>query len=143
MEEKKNVQRRMHHKMQSVELSLRNEQKGYFITGKVCVTCGRTLPDSAKRCHPCSNNDLYLKICNSDSRIAEYFAALRKAELWPSVKPFDTCSPSDLAFRISRAKTDLGHNCSGLFSCPLETELEKLNNQIHSTLKNIEGLPLY
>lgn len=105
--------------------------------------CGRTHPTAAKKCHPCHNVDLYPKHCTSDYRVGEYFAALRKAEIWPSITPFQTCSASDLAFRISYAKKDLRHSCAAGHLCPLELELEMLEKKAYKLLDKVTGLALY
>ena len=112
--------------LESIEGSLKNYSVGYVIQGLVCMSCERTHPALAKKCHPCHNNELFVKYCTTDHRVAEYFAALRKAELWPSLNPFQTFAASDLAFPMACAKNDLRYNCAAGYSCPLQLELAAL-----------------
>ncbi|KAF2185899.1 hypothetical protein K469DRAFT_738836 [Zopfia rhizophila CBS 207.26] len=108
--------------LQSVETLLREYRRCYETSQLICVNCGRTLPEEAKKCHPCRNSLLPPKYCTSETRIAEYFAVLRKVELWPTAKPFEICSVSDIAFRFTCAKADLKHNCAADANCPLLTK---------------------
>lgn len=133
----------MHCDLESIEGSLRNYSIGYVIQGLVCMGCGRTHPALAKKCHPCHNTELFVKYCTTDHRVAEYFVALRKAELWPSPNPFQTCAASDLAFRMACAKTDLRHNCAAGYSCPLQLELAALERTARANLHRVQGLNLY
>ncbi|OJJ29582.1 hypothetical protein ASPWEDRAFT_55552 [Aspergillus wentii DTO 134E9] len=118
------LQQEIAYELQSIEGSLRDNRQGYEMQGQVCVRCGRTYPISAGKCHSCRNSQLYVKHCTTAYRIAEYFSALRKSELWPSVQPFRICSAETIALRISRAKANLGHNCAAGNICPLELELD-------------------
>lgn len=132
----------MHYELQSVESSLRDIARGYPIRKLVCMGCGRTHPNLAKQCHPCHNNDLIPKYCTTQYRVAEYFEALRRAELWPSLEPFRSFAASDLAFRVACAKTDLRHDCAAGTWCPLKLELEALDKRIHAILDGVTGLDL-
>ncbi|PYH28304.1 uncharacterized protein BO87DRAFT_322528, partial [Aspergillus neoniger CBS 115656] len=129
--------------MQSVEESLKDNQRGYEMQGLVCVRCGRTHPVSAGKCHACRNDQLYTKHCTGEHRVAEYFSALRKSELWPSVHPFRTCSAETIALRISRAKVNLRHNCGAGNVCPLELELDMLAQKVDMILRKLKGFKLY
>lgn len=133
----------MHCDLQSIEGSLRKHSKGYVIQGLVCMSCGRTHPALAKKCHPCRNNELFPKYCTTDYRVAEYFMALRKAELWPSPNPFQTLAASDLAYRMACAKRDLRHDCAAGYLCPLGVELAALEKMAHANLNRVKGLNLY
>ena len=133
----------MYFEIQSVELSLRDSLRGHTISGMICIACGQTLPDSAIKCRSCKNTKLHQRLCNSDSRVAGYFAVLRKADLWPIMMQVHTFSPLELAFRISGAIEDLRHSCAALNSCPLVTELESLSNKLFSMLEKVKGMPLY
>lgn len=133
----------IHNELQSVEGSLRRNQKGYMTQGLICMHCGRTHPISAKKCHSCRNVELQSKYCTSDTRVGELFTILRRAELWPSVTPFKTRSASDLFLLISRAKADSRHACAAGTSCPLESELGMLVIRVEVILSQISGLELY
>lgn len=132
----------MQRDLQSVEASLRYDQKGYAMQGQCCVHCGRTHPMAANKCRSCKNLDLIPKFCTSDHRVAEYFSTLRSAELWPSLMPFKSFSASDIAFRISCARKDLRHDCAAGKSCPLELELKTLEQIVRVTLDAVAGLSL-
>ncbi|PVH92414.1 hypothetical protein DM02DRAFT_508345, partial [Periconia macrospinosa] len=88
--------------IQDVESSLRLSLRSYETSQRLCTLCGRALPEQAKKCHPCYNTDLPPKYCTTETRIAEYFAVLRKVELWPTLQPFGACSVSDIISRITR-----------------------------------------
>ncbi|KAE8371688.1 hypothetical protein BDV26DRAFT_286588 [Aspergillus bertholletiae] len=132
----------IHTELQSVENYLRNDQWGYIMDGKVCMNCGRTLPDTAKRCRPCSSSDLRVKYCTGDSRIADYFAVLRKSRLWPSMEYFHSCSATEITLRISQTKAALRHSCQAV-SCPLELELDELVRNVNGIIGKVKGLELY
>ncbi|OGM44094.1 hypothetical protein ABOM_007322 [Aspergillus bombycis] len=138
-----NLQQEIMHELQSLEGSLRNNQRGFEMQGLVCVRCGRTYPNSAGRCHACRNQQLCVKYCTADYRVAEYFSALRKSELWPSVQPFRICSAETIALRISGAKATLGHSCGAGNACPLEMELDMLARKVNTILQKVKGFELY
>ncbi|KAL2824363.1 hypothetical protein BDW59DRAFT_172896 [Aspergillus cavernicola] len=133
----------LHGEVQSVEGYLRTHQTGYSTHGLVCMSCGRTLPAAAKKCHPCKNIELHPKFCTSENRVAEYFGALRATSLWPSLEPFQKCSASVLATRVANARSSLRHSCAAGKICPLELGLEMLITSIQQILDGVEGLPLY
>jgi hypothetical protein len=112
------------------------------MSGLVCMSCGRIHPDTAKKCHPCNNTELIDRHCTSDYRVAEYFAILRRCELWPSLNPFTTCALSDITFRIKCAQTDHKHQCGARADCPLRRELDGLVDRVQRTLKDIKRIPL-
>ncbi|KAK6823342.1 hypothetical protein RU639_005902 [Aspergillus parasiticus] len=133
---------KMHLELQDVEERLRNNQTCYEMEGLICMSCGRTLPGAARKCHPCKNSNLLNKYCISDSRIADYFAVLRKASLWPSIEPFQSCSTTEISLRISQAIVLLKHSCQASY-CPLEAELDMLARKVTAILRKIKGLDLY
>ncbi|KAK3947026.1 hypothetical protein QBC32DRAFT_271528 [Pseudoneurospora amorphoporcata] len=133
---------RLHQELQSTEGRLREQKARYTMPGFVCVNCGRIHPDTAKKCHPCNNTDLFSRRCTSDYRVAEYFTILRRCELWPSLEPFATLALSDLAFRFKCAQTDYKHQCGAKEDCPLRRELELLSERVQWILKCIKGIPI-
>lgn len=122
-----------------MELLLRNSPRCYETSQLLCIDCGRTLPAQAKKCHPCNNSELPQRYCTSETRIADYFAVLRKAELWPTAKPFGMCSVSDTA---SRFKADLKHSCAADTSCPLLVNLNSLSERVDRIKRNMSGFCL-
>jgi ribosomal protein L40E len=128
--------------LQSVELSLRNSSRCYETSQLLCIDCGRTLPGQAKKCHPCHNTELPQRYCTSDTRVADYFAILRRVELWPTAKRFGTYSVSDTAFRFTCAKTDLKHNCTAGINCPLLVNLNSLSERVDRIKRNMNGFCL-
>ncbi|KAE8359907.1 hypothetical protein BDV27DRAFT_168241 [Aspergillus caelatus] len=133
---------KIHTELQAVEVLLRKSQKYYIMDGMVCANCARTHPVGARKCHPCKNSDLITKYCSSDSRIAEYFATLGKANLWPSVEPFQSCSATEIALRISQSAQILRHSCQAP-ECPLQSELDMLVRKINGAIGSVKGLGLY
>lgn len=133
---------RLHRELQSVEGLLRGQVKGYEMTDRLCMGCGRRLPATAKKCHPCYNESLQQEHCTNQTRIAEYFAVLGRSELWPSVAPFQKCTISELANRFARAKDDRQHQCDAGLDCPLQNELERLSEKVDRIIENIKGVPL-
>lgn len=132
----------IHAELHSVEGLLRRNQRGYEMQGLVCMCCGRTHPSAARKCHPCSNRILYDKYCTSDYRVAEYFAALRESNLWPSLEPFQNCSADEIALRISRIRVNLRHSCQAT-SCPLDSELNMLVGEANMITGSVKGLDLF
>lgn len=132
----------IHVELQAVEHLLRSNQTCYATGGLVCTNCGRTPPSGARQCRPCKNTDLITKYCNSDSRIADYFAALTTARLWSSVEPFPSCSAAEIASRISQAKEFLRHSCQASAG-PLKPELNMLVMRVTGIKHNTKGLDLY
>ncbi|PLB45999.1 hypothetical protein P170DRAFT_512599 [Aspergillus steynii IBT 23096] len=132
---------RIHIELQSVEGRLRDNQAGYLMQGLLCVLCGRTHPDTARKCHHCKNNNLIDKYCTSDSRIAEYFAALRKSRLWPSLEAFQNSSADEIASFISQIRRALRHSCHTI-SCPLESELDRLTKSANEIIGEVRGIDL-
>lgn len=128
--------------LQGVESSLRLSTRCYELSQLMCILCGRALPEVAKKCHPCSNSDLLPKYCTSETRIAEYFAVLRKAELWPTVQPFANLSVADIVSRIARMHSDLKHNYAAGDSCPMIVHLNVLKTKAGRIEKGIIGLCL-
>jgi hypothetical protein len=95
--------------LQNVEQYLRHSSRCYDTWQLFCTQCGRELPGNAKKSHPCRNAELPTKYCTSETRVAGYFLALQRAELWPTLGPFATCSISDISLRFARAKRDARH----------------------------------
>jgi hypothetical protein len=133
---------RLQAELQNVESSLRQSPRCYKTSQLVCTACGSALPEYAKKSHRCHNSDFPLKYCTSESRIAEYFAALRQVELWPTTKPFGMRSVSDIVCRITRAKTDPDHICAAGVYCPLLMNLNALSETANRIKANINGLCL-
>lgn len=134
----------MHKKLQSVEESLGNNKTYHVGEGMWCMECGRIHPLSAKKCHPCRNDDLIMKYCTPEHRIAEYFTTLRRSRLWPSVEPFQNCSAEDIALRISVARVNVNqHKCQGKIACPLILEMGQLVRSVDGILSKVKGLGLY
>lgn len=134
----------MQYEVYSVEESLRDHQKGHAIQdqAKECRLCGREYPALAQMCNHCDNFRLQSKICTSDSRISQYFVALRKVSIWPSLKPFRTLSAFEISSSIALLNTYLQPGCTGENSCPLFKELEILVRTVHDLLKQAAGLSL-
>jgi hypothetical protein len=110
---------------------------------QVCMECGRTPPLDAKKCHPCNNSALYPRYCTGESRVVEYFSALEKEGLWPSVKPFEKRSAATLATKIKSAMDNLRHSCEAGPHCPLVRELIKgLCERLGKLLAKARGLCL-
>jgi hypothetical protein len=112
--------------VQDMESALRVSSEVYATRQLLCTVCGRSLPCEAKKCHPCHNTDLQGRFCTKETRVAEYFEILRKAELWPTVASFVECSVSDVSLRFTRARKDAKHVCEASYSCPLLMTLDLL-----------------
>jgi hypothetical protein len=133
---------KLHRELQSVEGRLRHQERGYEMGGRLCMSCGRRLPATAKQCRPCYNSTPQDEYCTNQTRIAEYFAVLRRSGLWPSLGPFQKCTISELANRFSRAKDDQQHQCSAGVDCPLRRALEGLSESVDQIVKDIRGVSL-
>jgi ribosomal protein L40E len=129
--------------LQNVEQSLRRSSRCYDTWQLLCTQCGRELPGNAKKCHPCRNTELHTKYCTSETRVAGYFLALQRAELWPTLGPFAICSVSDISLRFARAKRDARHTCEAGSFCPLATSLDLLSKKADEAQIGVVGLCLY
>jgi len=129
--------------LQYVEHYLRGNSRCYDTWQLLCTQCGRGLPGGAKKCHPCRNTELSTKYCTSETRVAEYFVVLRKAELWPTLGPFAACSVSDISFRFASARKDVRHTCEAGDSCPLVTSLKLLSKKADEAQMGVFGLCLH
>ncbi|KAL7818375.1 hypothetical protein V8C26DRAFT_397482 [Trichoderma gracile] len=128
---------KLHQELQSTEGRLRSEQSYFPMPGILCTSCGRDLPAEARQCRRCCTTDLFKKICNTDYRVAEYFAVLTRCGLWPSIEPFTTMSLSNIVSRFKCAVTD--HQCGASASCPLKCEQVKLSHRAQQALDNVKG----
>lgn len=112
--------------LQDGEAKIRLNGAIHKMSYKDCNECGRRHPPDAKRCHPCGNRELQDARCTRDSRVSDYFASLRQAGLWPSVRPFEKLSSSELIIRVRRARDDVKHHCAAKLNCPLKLQLEEV-----------------
>ncbi|KAB2099961.1 hypothetical protein AG0111_0g11823 [Alternaria gaisen] len=110
--------------VQNMELALRQDTKVYDTSQLLCIVCGRSLPNGAKKCHSCHNTDLQGRLCTHGTRVAEYFDILHKTELWLTVTSFTECSVSDVSSRVARARKGAKHICEANNFCPLLTTLD-------------------
>jgi hypothetical protein len=128
--------------LQRMESMLRQSCKCYDTSQLFCIECGRVLPGVAKKCHPCNNSELPSRYCTSETRVAEYFAVLRKVELWPTATPFRMCSVSDITFRFTCVKADLKHSCTAGTYCPLLLNLGYLLAKVDRIKMEMSGFCL-
>ncbi|CAI6292258.1 unnamed protein product [Periconia digitata] len=103
-----------------------------------CSGCSRIHPAAAKTCHPCNNNHLQKKLCNTDSRLVEFFLALEAQSLWPMVQQFDICSPIQIANLIAKLNFDK-HVCGASRACPLQTCLDTIKSRMSIARDNIRS----
>lgn len=132
----------MEAELQNAESQLREFHSCHRMVHVVCASCGRALPEGARQCHPCRNKDLLPKSCTQDTRVGEYFAVLRKVELWPTKGPFGKSSIADIAHRFACAKTDLKHVCAAGNGCPLIIVLHVLLGRISKIQGRVKGFCL-
>lgn len=133
----------LHAELQSTETLLRQHQTCHIVQNLFCTSCGRSLPLNAKKCHPCSNTELAQRYCTSETRVSDYFAIMRRCELWPSIGPFQSCSISELASRFEFTKFDTKHSCEAASRCPLQVRLEELCGRVRRIKDNMTGFCLY
>lgn len=122
----KRVSRDISIALQETDAELRLYERTHIMTFMDCNECGRRHPLSAKRCRPCGNSGLQEARCTRDSRVSDYFSALRLVGLWPSVQPFETLSVSELLVRIRQARDENKHKCAAELNCPLKARLDRL-----------------
>ena len=132
----------IHTRLQSIEIALRHNKAGYEMQYQSCIKCGRTPPLEARKCNPCHNATLYQKYCTNGSRTAEFFTILEKEELWPSIRPFETCSLSDIVSRLACARNNIRHSCAAGNRCPLINELERFYIAAQLVMLEVKGLCL-
>jgi hypothetical protein len=125
-----------------MEQYLRHSSRCYDTWQLFCAQCGRELPGNAKKCHPCRNAEFPTKYCTSETRVAGYFLALQRAELWPTLGPFATCSISDISLRFARAERDTRHTCEADSCCPLATGLDLLSKKADEARMRVVGICL-
>ena len=124
------------------EGTLRDHGRGYLMDGMFCGDCWRRLPGNAKKCRPCNNSDFYPELCNRESRIAYYFAALRQVGLWPLTQAVSTSSVRMLTYCILKMSGTLRHNCAAGIGCPLKQEVENLGRVATAIQGRVLGLCL-
>lgn len=128
--------------MEAVEPSLRR-CSDFFTTRKItCPYCARVHCEGTKYCRNCENDDLYPALCTKQSRVAEYFAYLGWAKLWPTVSCFHEVSITELVSRVqvARQKVEDSHWCQAKGKCPLRVEMKDLAAAAEQLLKGIEGV---
>ncbi|KAK3906043.1 hypothetical protein C8A05DRAFT_12187 [Staphylotrichum tortipilum] len=134
---------KMHEELQLVEASLQLENRGSRTGCRLCQNCGRRLPPAAKKCSSCLNSSgLQVSYCTCQTRVAEYFAVLRRCNLWPSVRPFKECTISELANRFARAEDDRLHRCNAGRDCALRKALERLSERVDKIVSDVAGVSL-
>ena len=74
--------------------------------------------------------------------MAEYFAILRRSELWPSTQPFTRHALSDIELQFKNAQTDCKHQCGAGDGCPLRRELNRLSERVQRVLEDMGVISL-
>jgi len=129
--------------MEMVERTLRaTAASSYSMWRKACQICDRTHPETAKKCHPCDNANLFVKCCTFETRIASYFAALSTCELWPSSE-HGSLSAGELVPKMAKIPNSVSvHKCDGAELCPLKQETIRLKERALRVLGDAKGVPM-
>ena len=67
---------------------------------------------------------------------------LRRCKLWPSVRPFQECTISELANRFALAEDDQLHRCNAGRDCALRKALERLSERVDKIVSDVAGVSL-
>lgn len=129
-------------KMETVETSLQEHGFGYRMDGQICGWCGFGHSSDAKECIYCRKAELLPEYCSRESRIAQYFSALRYAELWPFSEALRNSSISDITSRICRAVEKGRHDCAAKRECPLKWRLRDLSDVFFKVREDVSGFCL-
>ncbi|KAK2009049.1 hypothetical protein LZ32DRAFT_590858 [Colletotrichum eremochloae] len=117
-------------------LSSRNQ---VYTTGrKLCPSCGRRHPGTAKKCHPCNEIVLWSELCTKQHRIGDYIRILTDKKLWPlSILCKDGTSISQIVQRVTSMSLNTSHNCGGGMKCPLLVHINGLLSKVKRTMDTI------
>ena len=129
-------------KIEGVESSLRQKSNMYPMHQMECIRCGRRHPQSAKKCHPCNNDNLRQRYCADETRIADFCLILREACLFGVEERFDSLSVASIIERLSFTSKTLKHSCDAEDNCPLKLEFWNLLKDISELQDNASGMQL-
>lgn len=124
------------------EENLQKRKPVYEMAGFLYVLYGRIHPDGSKTCHPYRNTNLRRRLCTSDSRVAEFFAILRRSDLWPISKPFFTCILVEILSRFEYAQNYRAHQCTAKSEYLFKRELILLFDRVQRLVKYTKGIPM-
>ena len=113
-------------RIEEAEANLRHGTKMHRMSNMECALCGRRHPSNARKCHPCSNDNLRQRYCADETRVAEYFAILRQNRLFGTGDHFASLSCAVITERLASTTNHVKHACSGADDCPLKKELQGL-----------------
>ena len=130
----------IHDKIEGVDATLNTHQAMHEMRQKECTNCGRRHPAAAKMCHPCYNTQLRQRYCTAETRVSEYIAALRRAELWGDKRRSDALSNAELKTRMSHAYYGLRHYCEP--RCLLQAMVFNAFKGVESELSSVDGIRL-
>lgn len=131
--------------LQNAENSLREQRRPFEMIEWFCMRCGAVYPAALARCSfpRCHGEDIVNKgYCTSNDRVAEYFAALRRCDLWPTIKPFATLPLAQIAARVAGAEDEAGtrHHCGGGAHCPLRRELRRIDERVQGIIGSLRRI---
>lgn len=105
-----------------------------------CPPCKRIVEHGVSSwCRDCMQNTLIALPCTQHSRVGEYLAYLRKANVWPTVESLKRRSVTHIADCVIRAPR-LEHRCSGEHRCPLMMEETGLKDTLYHIKSTIPGV---
>ncbi|KAK1994829.1 hypothetical protein LX36DRAFT_613545, partial [Colletotrichum falcatum] len=118
----------------SIDGVLSSRSQVYTTGRKLCPSCGRRHPGTAKKCHPCNESVLWSELCTKQHRIGDYFRIITDKRLWPlSVLCKDDTSISQLVQRVTSMSVNVSHNCGGGTKCPLLVHINGLLSKVKRT----------
>ncbi|KAK1980832.1 hypothetical protein LZ30DRAFT_750474 [Colletotrichum cereale] len=127
----------------SIEGVLSTRSQVYTTGRKLCPSCGRRHPGTAKKCHPCKETILLSELCTKQHRIGEYLRILTDKRLWPlSSLLRDDTSISQIMERVASMSLNIPHSCGGGTKCPLLVHsnglLSKIKRAVEEVLQGVE-----
>ncbi|EFQ25351.1 hypothetical protein CGRA01v4_02692 [Colletotrichum graminicola] len=111
----------------SIDGVLSSRSQVYTTGRKLCPSCGRRHPSTAKKCHPCHEIILWSELCTKQHRIGDYLRILTDKRLWPLNVLFkDDTSISQIVQRVTSMSLNISHACGGGTKCPLLVHINSL-----------------
>ncbi|KAK2048145.1 hypothetical protein LZ31DRAFT_582350 [Colletotrichum somersetense] len=122
----------------SIDGVLSSKNQVYTTGRRLCSSCGRRHPSTAKKCHPCHEVILWSELCTKQHRIGDYLRILTDKRLWPiSILCKDDTSMSLIMQRVTGMTLNIPHTCKGGTQCPLFVHINGLLSKLKRTVDEV------
>ncbi|KAK2063420.1 hypothetical protein LY76DRAFT_623251 [Colletotrichum caudatum] len=116
-----------------------SSQSSVYTTGRrLCPSCGRRHPSTAKKCHPCHEVILWSELCTKQHRIGDYLRILTEKRLWPlNILLKDDTSVSLIVQRVTSMALNIPHTCKGGTQCPMFSHINGVFSNLKRTVDEV------